>query len=158
MRELRRFRADDAPACGALFHRAVHVGAAGHSTPEQRAAWAPHAEPPPEVQARSAGRLAEQNTWIAEEDGCIEGFLSLRPDGHLDLAFVAPERMGSGLAGQLDAKIGAGARALGLARLNPEASHLARPFFLSHGWQVDAEQQVASRGVPLTNFRMSKIL
>ena len=156
---LRRFRPADAPACGALFHRAVHVGAAEHYTPEQRAAWAPYPDPPPEVLDRLGARLSEEITWIAEaEDGRIAGFMALRSDGYLDMAFVAPERRGTGLAGRLYARIEAEARALGLTRLRTEASHLARPFFARRGWRLDAAQEITRRGVTIPNFRMSKAI
>ncbi|MFC2968627.1 GNAT family N-acetyltransferase [Acidimangrovimonas pyrenivorans] len=156
--ELRRFHSADAPACAALFHRAVHEGAAEHYSPAQRAAWAPYATPPREALDRLAARLSEELTWVAEEEGALEGFMSLRIDGYLDMAFVAPERRRTGLAGQLYDKIEAEARALGLIRLTTEASHLARPFFLKRGWQVDAAQQVERQSVLIPNFRMSKAL
>ncbi|GHD99812.1 hypothetical protein U879_10750 [Defluviimonas sp. 20V17] len=156
--EFRRFRETDAPACGALFFRAVHEGAASRYTEEQRAAWAPWRVPPPEVLPRLAAKLAEEITWLAEEDGALQGFMSLRKDGYLDMAFVAPERMGTGLAGQLYDRIEAAARALGLAHLTSEASHFSRAFFARRGWQVDAPQQIERRGVRIENFRMSKTL
>lgn len=155
---LRRFYETDAAACGALFYRAVHEGAAEHYTPEQRAAWAPWQVPPPEVLERLAARLCEEITWVAEEQDALQGFMSLRIDGYLDMAFVAPERRRTGLAGQLYEKIEAAARDLGLTRLNTEASHLARHFFARRGWQLDAAQQVERRGVLIPNFRMSKAL
>lgn len=156
--ELRRFRLTDGTACGDLFHRAVREGAASRYTLEQRTAWAPHDAPSPEQRARFAARLDQQITWVAEEAGTIEGFLSLRADGYLDLAYVTPERMGRGLAGQLYEKIEAEARALGLSHLTSEASHFARPFFARRGWQVDAPQQIERQGVLIENFRMSKAL
>ncbi|WP_158243194.1 GNAT family N-acetyltransferase [Acidimangrovimonas sediminis] len=151
--QLRRYRASDAEACAALFHRAVQVGAAGHYSAEQRNAWAP--EPPPA--GPFGARLARQITWVAEEDG-IAGFMSLRPEGYLDLTYVAPERRGTGLAAQLYDKIEAEAAALGLAEMTVEASLLARPFLARRGWELVAAQEVERRGVMIPNFRMRKRL
>ena len=158
MIEIRLYREGDAAACAALFYRAVQEGAAGHYSPEQRDAWAPYPELPPDILARFDWRLAQEITWVAEEDGAIEGFMSLRQDGYLDMAYVAPERMGTGLAGELYKKIKASARKLSLNILTTEASHLARPFFARRGWELMAEQQVERRGVLIPNFKMKKVL
>jgi len=158
MIEIRPYREGDAAGCGALFHRAVHEGAAGHYSAEQRAAWAPYPVLPPDVEARFDQRLSGQITWVAEEDGSIEGFMSLRQDGYVDYAYVAPERMGTGLAGELYKKIKASARKLSLNRLTTEASHLARPFFERRGWELMAAQHVERQGVLIPNFKMKKDL
>lgn len=158
MIHIRPYRAGDAPACHALFYRAVHEGAAARYTPEQRAAWAPHAVLPAEIEASFDQRLSGQITWVAEEAGRIEGFMSLRQDGYVDYTYVAPERMGTGLAGELYKKIKASARKLGLKRLTTEASHLARPFFARRGWELMAAQQVDRQGVRIPNFTMKRDL
>lgn len=149
---LRPYCMGDAAATANLFHRAVREGARAHYSEAERQAWSPA---PPEGPAW-AERLQRAETLVAESaDGTLAGFMSLTEAGVLDLAFVAPEWMGRGVAGQLhDALIGR-ARARGLTRLTTEASHLARPFFARRGWQLEAEQQVERRGVRLTNFRMS---
>lgn len=152
---LRRYRDGDADGCAAVFERAVHEGAARHYTAEQRAAWAPPGPRPREAALRFADRLARQITWVAVRGTDIAGFMSLRPDGYVDFTYVAPEEMGSGLAGRLYERILGEARALGLTRLTSEASHLARPFFARHGWRIDAPQEVERLGVKIPNFRMS---
>ena len=50
------------------------------------------------------------------------------------------------------------ARALGLTRLDTEASLLAEPVFLRLGWQVIKRQDVVRRGVSLRNAWMEKKL
>ena len=46
----------------------------------------------------------------------------------------------------------------GPQKLGTEASHLARRFFESRGWQVVGEQTVTRRGVTMTDFVMERNL
>jgi len=150
----RRFREEDAPATAALFHASVHGLAKARYDQAQREAWAPQV---PETTAWLQ-RLRGQSAFVAERDGGIVGFMTLRPDGYLDLAFVAPEVARQGIASRLYCAIEGEAAALGHTRLHAEASHLARPFFERQGWRVVREQTVQRNGVALTNFVMEKPL
>lgn len=80
--------------------------------------------------------------------------MSLRGDGYLDLAFVAPDWRGKGVAKVLHGGILAVARAKGLACLSTEASRMARSFFLRMGWHLIAAQHLPRNGQVLENFRM----
>lgn len=151
---IRRFRDDDAEATARVFFDAVHLGAKGHYDEAQRRAWVPQ----PPAGARWRGRLRTQSTLVAERDGRVIGFMTLRPDGYIDLAFVAPEFIGRGVAKRLYDAIHEEAMTLGLRRLYSEASHLARPFFERQGWSVVRAQSVERDGVSLTNFVMEKVL
>ncbi|MEO1599208.1 MAG: GNAT family N-acetyltransferase [Pseudomonadota bacterium] len=96
---------------------------------------------------------------VAETDGAeIAGFMSLTPEGVVDMAYVAPKWMGKGVALVLYSALIARAREVGLARLTTDASHLARPFFERRGWRLLTEQQVERHGVRLTNFKMASDL
>lgn len=140
-----------------LFRRAILDGTAAHYGPEERAAWAGDAAVPPAW----SERLSDGITLVSE---CTappirpKGFMTLRRDGYLDLAFVAPEVMGTGVAAALYDHILRNATRWGLARLTTDASFPARRFFLKRGWTTIAEQRVERYGVFLTNFRMEKIL
>lgn len=104
-------------------------------------------------------RLAAADTVVAVKGGAAVGFMSLDPTrGYLDLAFVLPEAMGQGVAAALYAVLEGRARALGLACLTTEASHLAEPFFARHGWRVVRRQRVERHGVMLSNALMEKAL
>lgn len=151
---IRRFREEDAPATAALFHASVHGLTRDHYDQTQRDAWAPKV---PEIGAWLK-RLQSQVAFVAERDGHLMGFMTVRPDGYLDLAFVAPDASRQGVAFRLYKAIEAEANALGLTRLHAEASHLARPFFERRGWRVVKEQTVERNGVDLTNFIMEKHL
>ncbi|MEO1704823.1 MAG: GNAT family N-acetyltransferase [Pseudomonadota bacterium] len=146
---IREFRAEDAGPCAALFYRAVHDGAAEHYSPEERAAWAP------KVPATKAfgERLGGQICFVAC-NGSVQGFMSLTPLGYLDMAFVAPEQRGRGVAQQLYAALLNRAHVLGLGQLTTHASHLARPFFLRQGWEVEAAETVERGRVDIPRFLM----
>lgn len=151
---VREARREDTDALGRIYFLAVNEGAANHYTDEERRAWAPAAP-----SGRSwAGRLKGLTTLVAEHDGVPVGFMSLRDDGYLDLVFVLPEWRRRGAADALYAVLESRARAGGMKWLGTEASRMARPFFLRHGWRELSAQKVKIRGVWLENFRMDKRL
>lgn len=152
---LRDFRPEDAADVAQLFFDAVHLGTGAHYTPEQQTAWAGPAPRPPEIWA---ARLSGQVCKLAIQQGAVVGFMSLEPQGRIDLAYVAPHVVGSGVAWRLYQALEAEARRRGLMGLRTEASLSARPFFERQGWQVEAEQEVERDGISLRNFRMSKQL
>lgn len=144
----------DANALGRIYYLAVNEGAEAHYTASERAAWAP------EVPSGRgwAHRLKPLITFVAEHDGEPVGFMSLRDDGYLDLVFVLPEWRRKGASDALYDVLEAHALAHGMKWLGTEASRMARPFFLKHGWREIAPQKVKIRGVWLENFRMDKRL
>lgn len=146
--------AADVPALTEIFFRAVRIGAAAAYSPEQREAWAP-AVPSTEVWR---DRLAQQAVFIARESGACLGFMTLMPDGLIDLAFVDPDHAGQGVAYRLYQALETDARQAGLDRLHTKASELARPFFMRQGWSVDARQELTIRGTALHNYLMHKVL
>jgi len=156
---IRPFEPADASQCAALFYRAVHEGAAEKYSDAQRRAWAP-AVP---SAAAFAERLGDAATFVAEGPGApderaIEGFMSLFDYGYLDMAFVAPERRGTGLALRLYTAIEEHARGCGISRLTTHASLLAKPFFARRGWQVAEPESVGRDGVLIPRFLMVRHL
>lgn len=149
---VRRYLPSDLDAVIAIYQSAIREVSAKDYTPEQIAAWsdadrddwAPH-------------RLSRP-AWIAEIDGGPAGFTDLEDDGHLDMMFVHGRFQGRGVATALLRQAEAAARQSGLTRIFTEASITARPFFLSRGFELVAEQVVECKGQWLTNFRMHKQL
>jgi len=145
-------RPDDLPHLCRIFHDAVHEGAAADYDAAQRRAWAPAV---PDA-AHWADRLAYQTVIVAEAEGAVAGFMTLRADGYLDLAFVAPGLAGQGIGSHLLAAIEAEASRRGLDLLTVQASLSARPLFERRGWRMVRAQTVHPNGVALTNFAMEK--
>ncbi len=152
---LRSFRPGDAIGLASLYHRAVREGAAGKYDDRQRAAWSPEVP----THAGWRARVEEAATVVAERDGVLLGFMTLDLEtGFLDFAYVAPEVMGQGVASALYAVIEGRARVKGHARLETEASLLAEPFFLRHGWRIVRRQEIERAGVKIPNAVMEKWL
>ncbi|MBL3610206.1 GNAT family N-acetyltransferase [Rhodovulum sulfidophilum] len=147
---LRRARPGDGGPTRALFHDAVHRGAALSYSPAERDAWSPSPEAPPDWE----DKLLSRHTVIAEIRGLPAGFMTLGRDGYLDFAYVSPDWTGRGIGRALLQAILREARRSGLDHLSTEASLVARPFFARHGWRETARQSVIRHGVALTNFRM----
>ncbi|WP_435259271.1 GNAT family N-acetyltransferase [Thioclava sp. FR2] len=149
---IRPYRAEDRAACKWVFYRAVREGAAAFYSEAERAVWA--ASPEPDLSV--ADKLLDQWAWVSEDDnGQITGFISLRRDGYLDMAFVLPEMMGKGAAAALYEAVLAQAGTAGFERLTVHASHLARRFFEKRGWKVDAVEDYPVADQKLRRFCMS---
>lgn len=132
---IRPYRPEDRAAARLIYWRAIMEGTAGQLGEAERKAWAGSPGPDPD----DPDKLLDQWCWIAEEDGRPTGFMSLCPDGLLDMAFVIPEVMGKGTAAALYDTLLARARDEGLARLTVLASPFSRSFLLKRGWSVDRE-------------------
>ncbi|MDQ2095419.1 GNAT family N-acetyltransferase [Rhodalgimonas zhirmunskyi] len=151
MIRIRSYTPDDAAPLHALFHVAIHKGAAGHYTPAQRAAWSPSSQMP----ASWPTKLAALETRVALRDREIAGFMAMTPEGYLDLAFTHPDHTRHGVATALHSALLELARTRGLTRLTTHASLAARAFFDRHGWQVTHAEKVARGGETLDRFAMS---
>ncbi len=94
---IRRFADRDAPALARVFLRAVHIGARLDYSRRQRQAWTQGTPSAAWIRKRLAG----QDVFVATRHGRPVGFMTLRTDGYLDMAFVDPAFAGRGLAKQL---------------------------------------------------------
>ncbi len=153
---IRPYRADDRAATKGVFYRAVREGTAAIYTETQRAAWAPSPEPDLSI----PDKLLDQWAWVAEEEGRITGFMSLRPDGLLDMAFVLPEVMGNGTASALYAALIARAKAEGITHLTVDASPYSHGFLRKRGWQVNwqGDRTYDDEGIAYFGYKMSLTL
>jgi putative acetyltransferase len=151
---IRRFTRKDAAATAQLYFDAVRIGGLGPYSEAETVAWAPEI---PETEAWRE-RLSAQNTFIAEQAVKIVGFLAIDDTGYIDLAFVAPEVQGQGVAFTLYKAAENQAIQQGLSRLTAHASLLAHPFFLRQGWTALEEERVERHGEVLRRFYMEKHL
>lgn len=132
---IRRARREDAPAIRHVFWTAVHTGAAGRYSPAELRDWVAE----PAMPEDWPDWVEKPVMLVAEEEGRITGFMSVEPDGYLRMAFVLPDRMGTGLADRLYAALMDEARAMELTRLTVIASRYAQSFFRRHGWRLAPE-------------------
>jgi putative acetyltransferase len=147
---IRDFRDDDAEAAARLFYETVRTSSGPAYDERQRAAWAPRI---PDT-GRWRERLGSATTLVAEDAAGISGFMSLDDCGHLDLAYVRNDLIGTGVAKALYDALLARAQEAGFSRLTTDASVTARSFFERQGWVVLREQRPNRHGVQLTNYRM----
>jgi putative acetyltransferase len=153
-REIRRARDADWPAIADIFWRGVREGAAPCYSEAQRRAWLPDRPDP----GAFAARLRDQTVWVAEEANRVTGFVTLRADGYLDLAYVLPERRGTGTAGALLAVLENHAAVRGVRHLTVRASDMARPFLARHGWTEVAPAPQTRDGVVIPATDMARTL
>jgi len=147
---IRAYEPEDARGTATLFHETARDAAGSGYDLVQRRAWSPDR---PDLGPWHE-RLAGATTVLAEDGDELVGFMSLRDDRYLDLAFVRADRIGSGVAKTLYDHLIGRARAAGSRTLTTDASHMARRFFERQGWYVTRVQTQIRQRVELTNFRM----
>lgn len=136
----------DTDALAQIFFDAVRIGAAPKYSKAELQAWAPSRPSSENWQARLSGLTV----WVAASSAPL-GFFALSPDGYLDLAFVAPDQRGKGVADALHAHM---MRETNLSLLTTRASRMARPFFLRMGWQELGAVLTPRNGQSLESFNM----
>lgn len=147
---IRLFQDCDAAAAANLFYEAVQIGAKTVYTQEQRDVWAPSI---PDVTTWRS-RMAAQFSVVAYQDDALSGFMTLTSQGVIDLAFVHPNEMGTGVAGKLYDVILDEALNRKFQNLQTRASHMARRFFEKRNWAVIRQQIDVRDDVELINFLM----
>jgi putative acetyltransferase len=151
---VRPYRAGDAGSLVQIFFAAVHeLGRVKYDEAQIRA-WAPCIPAPSEWEARM--RLNE--TFVAERNTDLVGFIELERDGHLSMLYRSPGISGSGVTEALYRVVETRARELGIPKIRTEASLLAESFFARHGYSLDLRESVERNGVFLPRVRMSKVL
>jgi putative acetyltransferase len=144
----------DSHSIAQIFFDAIQLGTRHFYDAGQRNAWAGDAPDPDRWRQKLSGLTG----FVAEVDGEAAGFMTIDKTGLIDFAFVAPSAARKGVGRALYEAVEGKARSLDATLLTTHASKAAKPFFMRHGWSVDAEQTVVRHGVALTNFRMSKPL
>lgn len=151
---LRPIAQRDLEAVSRLIFDAVHHGTIAAYTAEQRAARMPS--------VRQGGiwyrRLMQGDGWVAVKQGIVVGVITMTVDGYVDLVFVAPNMTGRGVGGMLMKHAISAARKRGLAYMTADASLIAAPLFVRHGWRILRRQRVRRNGTHLLNVRMGLLL
>ena len=144
---LRAYDAADGQALPRLFYDTVHTVCAKDYTPAQLNAWAP---PQPDPSAWDAA-LRGGTTLVAEENGVILGFGTIRADGYLDLLYVQKDHQGRGV-GNILCDFLEGLYPVTIVTVH--ASKTARAFFEGRGYRLLHPRQAVRRGETLVNYVM----
>lgn len=151
---LRPYRPGDLQAVVDTYVASIHSLAAPYYSSAQLAAWAPSH---PDV-AKWQERLAVLQSFVAESERVLAGFISYTPEGYLDLLFVNAKFARRGVATRLYLRAESAWQRAGVTRATTHASLAARAFFESQGYQVEQEENVECRGAFLCRFAMAKVL
>ena len=117
-------------------------------TLEQKRAWLPD-------RSRLQEKLRSGETLVAAEAARVLGYMVLRADGDLDMAYVAPDHQRRGVGQLLLRSVLARAEELRLGRVFTRASHAAKPLFERGSFGVVRENRVLRAGQELTNWIMA---
>jgi len=150
---IRTAQTEDYDALGGVMFTAIRTGPSPY-TDAQRRAW----NPVPHQGTAWHAKLAAQHVVMGLTDTAPAGFMSLRPDGYLDLAYILPAARGTGLFRRLYTAIEAHAKRAGLGRIWVHASLMAHPPFAAMGFVVVQHEVVTKDGETLARAEMEKRL
>lgn len=151
---LRPFLPADTPALAALFRASVAELTGEDYDPDQQEAWASAADDEEAFGARLAALL----TLVALRAGAPVGFVALKDNNHIELLYVHPEAVESGVAAALCTAAETLARGRGAKALTVDASDTALGFFQHRGYQPERRNTVSVAGEWLSNTTLRKVL
>jgi len=153
---IRTYREEDALEIAALLRESVTTLAGAFYDADQVAAWA---EVLPDAKRIDATRGDGRSTFLyVSNDGDIQAFADIEPDGHIDFLYATPAAAGQGIASQLYDHLENFAIKCDHCRLYTEASEHACRFFLKKGFSQTMRREFEVAGVQLHNFAMEKVL
>jgi putative acetyltransferase len=151
---IRTYRSSDAAALARIFHDAVQVGSAAHYTQARRDDWSVSCP----TAAGYRARLLGLTTFVAV-DAVPVGFFSVRDeDGYIDLAFVTPGLIGTGVAFAIYQRVLGHFKDLKLTHATVEASAQSHIFFTRQGWRVTGRMPRGEGDALINNWLMDKDL
>ncbi|HEX5125635.1 MAG TPA: GNAT family N-acetyltransferase [Rhodocyclaceae bacterium] len=150
----RDYRPADAQTLVALFREAILAMGPNAYDDAECKAWAARADD----EAAFVRRLTDTWVRVAENDDGIVGFGSIVEPGHIDLLFTAPRAARQGVASLLLEDLVFLGAAMGAKILTVDASRLARPLFLKHGFEEAANVTRCVGDIQLECFRMEGVV
>ncbi|MFG1238723.1 GNAT family N-acetyltransferase [Xanthobacter autotrophicus DSM 597] len=151
---LRPYLPADAPALADLFRAAIAELTGEDYDSEQQEAWAAKAD---DAEAFAA-RLAASLTLVALRGKAVAGFVSLKDNAHIEMLYVAPDAVGTGVAKALCDAAETLAKARGTRKLTVDASDTALGFFQKRGYVPQRRNMVPLADTWLANTAMEKTL
>jgi putative acetyltransferase len=150
--QLRTATANDVPQIIQLFEGTITTVNSKDYTTEQTTVWSSRGTDA----AKWIAKISEQYFIILEEQTAIIGFASLTISGYLDFMYVHKDHQRRGIASMLLKNLEDKAHQLNIHEIISDVSITAKPFFMSKGFKVLAQQSVNLDAVTLTNFKMRK--
>lgn len=153
---LRNAEITDAPQLADVFYRAVHAIAEQDYRTEEKQAWAP--EPDEDNKRRWQQRIVDQKPFVALLGDQLAGFVSIDPNGLIDLLYVDPDLQNKGIGNALYRQVVNEALSFGLKELSVNASKAAQTFFAARGFNDVQNTQTSRNGVVLEWAQMYKTI
>lgn len=155
---IRKFKANhDVEKLVDLFYTTVHTINTKDYTEAQLDVWAIEADRSARI-VKWEKEFKENDTFIAEIDEQVVGFIDCTKKGYLDRLFVDANLQGQGIATALMGKVEAIARQNHLEKIELHASITAKAFFEHLDYQVRSRNIVTLKGIELLNYQMCKSL
>lgn len=152
---LRRAMSVDVSSIQRVFRSAVLAVDQGYYTKQELSDWASCGDDA----EKWCQKIEEQLFFVAQNEvDQVVGFVSITPDGSLDLLYVAGEMQGLGIGAKLLNWIEKEAQSIEIKNIRSEVSKAALPLFLQHGYRIEREQKRVARTLALTNFMVYKEL
>lgn len=152
--KLRKAVSTDLESIQNLFRETVNTVNRKDYSAEQLEAWSSGSSD----QNRWLKKINEQYFLVAEDGLAVVGFASINQEGYLDTMFVHKDYQRKGIASNLIEALIFYARTNDVSEVITDGSITARPFFEKYGFKVIEKQSVNRKGIPITNFKMSKKL
>lgn len=149
----RKAAPSDYDALGQLMFDAIHAEPSPYSLAERKA-W----RADPYSGSDWHQRLSDQTVFMAEDRDGPVGFLSLTPEGYVDLGYILPRGRGQGVFRSLYERLETDAKKTGLSRLSTHASLAAEGPFLAMGFDVTKRETVEIDRQSLRRSAMEKSL
>lgn len=151
---LRPYLAKDTPDLIDLFAQSIEELTQEEYDEDQRAAWVSVAEDSESF----ASRLAASTTLVVEIDGEYAGFGSLKDNRVIDMLYVHPYFVGSGVGSVLLDALERLAKGRGAQSVSVDSSDTAQIFFESRGYVAQSRNSVPVEDQWLMNTTMTKAL
>jgi len=151
---VRPFDPVDTTSLRELFAQSIEYLTTDDYNDDQRLAWVSRAEDWDEFDER----LKSGDTFVIEIDTERAGFTLFKNGNEIDMLFVHPYFVRSGVGTKLLKSVEQLARARGCEEITVDASDTAREFFEKHGFVATERHLIEIDGQWLSNTTMTKTL
>jgi len=151
---LRPMLPDDSPALIAIFRASIEELTGDDYDADQQDAWMAAADDEEAFAARLAGQL----TLVVTLNGSPVAFASLQGGNHIDMVYVHPAAVRSGVASMLVDALERLAASRGADHMTADVSDSAREFFAARGYGAEMRNMVMRGDAWLGNTAMTKTI